>query len=127
MPAPATVVAGKPLISHNSWTDRARNPVKTSLDLWDSKESHVNDKNMPLRLKFLRKIYICALPYWNFSKIRSKCEYNPLRIPSSLSDPVFWRFADRRNSRKQDPFEKTPFGLFSRGKIWGQKVLVEKI
>jgi len=34
MPVPATIVADKPLISHNSWTDRAGKPVKTSLE-WE--------------------------------------------------------------------------------------------
>jgi len=37
------------------------------------------------------------------------------RIPSSLSIR-FLRFADRRNTRKQDPFEKSLFGPF-----WGRK------
>jgi len=42
------------------------------------------------------------------------------RIPSSL--PIrSLRFADRRNTRKQDPFEKSRFGPFRRTNFGGTK------
>jgi len=34
--------------------------VKTSLDPEKGIESTENDKNIPLHLKFLRKVYVCA-------------------------------------------------------------------
>jgi len=46
--------------------DRARKPVKTSLDPRDSKKSNENDKNGPLHLNFLRKIHICAFAVLKF-------------------------------------------------------------
>jgi len=39
--------------------DWARELRKTFLDAENSKESNEFDKNIPLHLKFLRKIYIC--------------------------------------------------------------------
>ena len=59
------------MIGHNSWTDWAREPLKTSLDSDDSKESNELDKNVPLHLTFLRKIHICIfaiLIFWQFSE-----------------------------------------------------------
>jgi len=44
----------------------AREPVKTSLDARDSKESNENDKNIPSHLKLLKKIHICAFAVLNF-------------------------------------------------------------
>ena len=86
-------------ITHNSWTDRARKSVKTSLDPWDNKESNENDKNIPLHVKFLKKIHVCVFAVLNYWQNPVKMGKNVPRIPSSLSDPVF-RFADRRNTRK---------------------------
>ena len=54
------------MIIHNSWTDRAREPLKTSLDTWDSKESNERDKNMRLHLKVLWKIHICEVSLLKF-------------------------------------------------------------
>ena len=88
-PAPAAVVASKPLISRNSWTDRARELVETSLDLGDRNVSNENDKNIPLHLTFLRKIYICAFAVLNFWQNFEKIQTHVPRNPFSLSDPVF--------------------------------------
>jgi len=46
--------------------DRARKPVKTSLDPEDSIESIENDKNIYLHLKVLKKIPICAFAVLKF-------------------------------------------------------------
>jgi len=47
------------MIGHNSWTDWAREPVKTSLDSKDSTESNEFDKQVPLHLKCLEKFILC--------------------------------------------------------------------
>jgi len=56
--------------------------VKTSLNAGDKKESNENDKHIPLHLKYLSKIHICAfavLDFWqNFEKIQKLVP----RIPS---------------------------------------------
>jgi len=52
-PAPATIVVTKPLINHNSWTDRDREPVKTFLDARDSNESNENDKTYLVVIFFI--------------------------------------------------------------------------
>jgi len=72
---------------HNSWTDQASKPVKTSLDPRDSKDSNENDANLPFHLKFVKKSLFVHLPHWNFNKIRGKCEKT--HTASSLTDPVF--------------------------------------
>jgi len=40
--------------------------MKTSLNARGNTESNQNDKNVPLRLKLLVKIYICAFAVLNF-------------------------------------------------------------
>ena len=91
---------------------------------WKYPEIHETARNR-MRMK---KTYLCIwifweksifvhLPYWNCRKIRSKCEKT--HTASSLADPLrFLRFAERRNTRKQDPFEKRRFGPF-RGRTFG--------
>ena len=73
--------------------DRDREPVKTSLDAENTKESNERYKNIPLQLKFWKKIHICAfsaLIFWQFS---AKTKKLVPRIPFSFFDPVL-RFAD---------------------------------
>jgi len=63
--------------------------MKTSLDAGDSKESNGRAKNIPLTLKFLIKIHICAfavLISWQFS---DKIQKHVPRTSFSLSNPVF--------------------------------------
>jgi len=103
-PELATKVVGEHLISHNSWTNLARKLVKTSLDPKDRIELIENDKKISLQSKFWTKIHICALPYWNFSKIRGKCEKT--HIASSLAArSVFWASTTVGIVEKQDRFE----------------------
>jgi len=71
-PAPATTVAGKVMIGHNFWTDRAREPVKTSLDAGDSNESKELDKYIPLHLKVLQKNNIYVFAMLNFCQFSVK-------------------------------------------------------
>jgi len=100
----------------------SREPAKISLDARDSKESNKLDKNIPLPLKFSRKIHICAfsvLFFWQFSE--EKQNLVP-RIPFTLSDPVF---ALRR--RLKNPITLCAqkswlgFGLFWGENYWGKK------
>jgi len=63
--------------------------VKTSLDARDSKESNELDKNIPLFLKYLRKIYMCAFSVVTFWQFSEKIEKFVPRFMFSLSDPVF--------------------------------------
>jgi len=62
-PAPAIIVASEVAIGHSSWTDCAREPVKTSLDAEDSKDSNELDKNIHLLLKFWGKIYKAVVSF----------------------------------------------------------------
>jgi len=64
------------MISHNSWMDWAREPVKISLDAWDRKESNQLDKNIPLHLQFLREIHICEVNI----RVRQICKKSVIRI-----------------------------------------------
>jgi len=109
----------KHLISRNARLDRAREPVKTPLDPRDNKESNENNKNIPLHLKFFRKIFICAvavLIFWqNFEKIQKHVPASRLALPIR-----FLSFADRRNTQKQDPFKQVGSGRFGR-EIRGSK------
>jgi len=68
----------------------------------------------------LRKIHICDVAVLNFSKFSYKMLKHVTRIPPSVSIR-FLRFADRRNTRKQDPFEKSWFGPF-----WGENMGIQK-
>jgi len=59
------------MIGLNFSTDRAKKPVKTSLDTGGSQESNERDKNSPSPLKFFRKSHTCAfalLMFWKFSE-----------------------------------------------------------
>jgi len=75
-------------VNISSWMDWAREPMKTSLSSRDSTESNAKDKNIPLHLKFLRKIHICAFAVLNFCQNFEKNGKHVLRIPFSLSDLV---------------------------------------
>jgi len=75
---------------------------------------------------FWEKSIFVLLPYWNFSKIRSQCEKT--HSASRLAYPIrFLRVVDRRNTRQQDPFEKSRFWSFRGGKFGGPKAQVGKI
>jgi len=107
-------------ITHNSWTDRARKPVKTSLDPWDSKESNENDKNIPLHVKFLKKIHVCAfavLNYWQNS-VRMEKTFPAYRLVYPIR---FFASPTTGILEKQDPVEKSLFGPLW-GEIWGAKL-----
>jgi len=107
------------MISHNSWTDWAREPVKTSLDAGESKEYIELDKNRSLRLKFLRKIHICevVLKFW---KVSEKTEKHVPRSASSLTDPVFALCRPPKSS-KTGFFQKKSIRVVSGGKLLGSK------
>jgi len=114
--APATVVASLLFISQNSCINRAREPVKTSLDARDSDQSNEHDKNISLHLKFLKKIHICAFALLNFCQNSEKIQKDSTFCASRLTFPIrFFRYVDRRNTQKQDPFKKSRIGPF----LWG--------
>jgi len=94
--------------------------VKTSLDARDSEESNGNDKNIPLHLKFLRKIHIYAFAILHFWQNSEKIPKHVPHISFSLSDPVF---ALRRlpEYSKTGSFQKVGSGHFG-GKLGCTKV-----
>jgi len=79
--APATVVAGKPLISHNSWTDRDRASENVA---WCTRQHEIEWEwqKHTFNLKILRKICICAfavLNFWqNSEKIQKHVPLHPV-------------------------------------------------
>jgi len=73
--------------------------MKTSLDAGESRVSNKLDKNIALHLKVLRKIYIYAFTLLNFWKFSEKIKNLVLRIPFSLSDPVFALHRRLKNPR----------------------------
>ena len=75
-------------VNISSWMDWDREPMKTYLSSRDSTESNAKDKNIPLHLKFLRKIHICAFAVLNFCQNFEKNGKHVPRIPFSLSDLV---------------------------------------
>ena len=95
--------------------------MKTSLDPDGGIESIENDKDMPVHLKFLRKILICAFAVLKFfGKIRRKCEKT--HIESSLvARFCFCASTTAGIIEKQDPFKKIDLGLFER-EIRGSRV-----
>jgi len=97
-----------------------------ALGAGESKESTELDKNIALHLKFFRKIHICEVAVLNFTTFSEKTEKHVPRIPFNLSIR-FLHFADRRNTRKQDPFEKKSIWVVSGGKFACPKVESGKI
>ena len=74
---------------------------------------------------FEKNVYLCYCRY-HFIKTRCKCEKTHPAIRPA--DPIrFLRFSNRRNTRKQDPFDKSRFGQFFGGKSWGSKSVVGKL
>ena len=71
-------------------------------------------------------MHICEVAVLNFSKISEKIEKHVPRNPFSLSIR-FLRFADSRNTRKQDPFEKGRFGPFECENLGVQKYRLDKL
>jgi len=99
--------------SHTSFfgtTPLAKDPVKIHLDAGDTKESNKHDKNIPLHLKFLRKIHVCAFPKWFFGNIQreSKNSFPASRLGFSIR---FLRFADVWRTLEHPVLRKSWFGL----------------
>ena len=88
------------LISHNSWTDRARKSVKTSLNAGNIEESNELDKMYLYVWSFWEKFILVHLNFWQFSE---KIQKHLPRIPFSLSDPVFALRRQAENSRTVVP------------------------